>query len=182
MTKKELEVLERIEEKAHVAQQTIIRTRDKKKWRLQELAEKKIDAQMEVEFGKRIEKAVTTYNDAQVAVKKARIEFATANAPFLIGTKMVKWDKKYNCWLSSSTTPNPIVELAAGVFDVVTDDTVFPEGMSQYKKPRVGSYIIRLTRKDGTLGIKFEQLILDGYRKTTDWLPVGKKPKKEKAK
>ncbi len=54
-----------------------------------------------------------------------------------------------------------------GVFETVTSKSIFAQNTPSWRKPNVGFHIVRLLRKDGSTGIKWEI-----YNDRSDWVPV----------
>jgi hypothetical protein len=108
-----------------------------------------------------ITKTVADLREAHVKAGKLMIEEkerkaqAGENAPYPIGTKMkcTKLVRRHGRYRGDETT-------IYGVVEGVTRDTVLPMtmGCRSWRKPAIGSYIVRILKADGTPGKNFEEL------------------------
>jgi hypothetical protein len=115
-----------------------------------------------------ITKTVADLREAHVKAGKLMIEekerkaSAGENAPYPIGTKMhrTKSIRRAGRYRGDETT-------IYGVIEGVTRETVFPDTMGHrsWRKPSIGSFIIRLLKADGTPSKNFDTI--GGY-----WSPV----------
>lgn len=54
-----------------------------------------------------------------------------------------------------------------GIFETVTSKSVFAQNTPSWRKPAVGSHIVRLVLKTGLPGVKYEM-----FNERSDWKPV----------
>lgn len=89
-------------------------------------------------------------------------------AKYPVGTKLVRWVKKYDRWNYRNWE-----NVGFGVVEVCTRETVHPGGWAEYSCAEVGDVIVRHLKKDGTPGAMYSRKIED-YKET--FLPEGKQP------
>ena len=160
----EIERLENAVQKARNAEQAMQQKRAEKRRRLLNAEVDRIDAELAAEYGDRLK----TLHEARYAAEqimlaaKEKAALKGDGAPWPVGTRLQKWAKRSR-WESEY---HPLEEF--GVLEAVTRELKFAENRSGYSIPAVGTYIIRLEKKDGTLGLKF---VVPG-RWGAEWRPV----------
>jgi hypothetical protein len=121
-------------------------------------------------FDAKIEAALTVKLEADKRLAEAREAEALTGegAPYPLGTILYEWVREYRYHDNSPMR----LSGRRGILEAVTRESLFPVNMRSYSLPSVGSFIIRLLKKDGTTGKQFE----NPYKWET-WLPEGQKPK-----
>lgn len=93
---------------------------------------------------------------------------ARANRHEWDGKKVYREEKIYGRYGSGVK----LIERIEGIVETVTRDTEFAENLGSWRRPALGAPIVRLLKKDGTPGKKFERLNNTGFG-DTQWLLVG---------
>lgn len=88
------------------------------------------------------------------------------NAPCPIGTKV---RRKKN--VSHGYTPSYVEE--TGILALVTRETRLPANTATYSRPKVGSFIVRILKKDGTPGTRLDRFRVY-YGGEPNWTPCDK--------
>ena len=180
MKLEELKELERIEREAENARDKTHRERGDFVRERRQAAHDAIEKEADEKFKATIEAQHQVYVAARIAADEARIEVAESfeNAPYPKGTKFFVWEMpRY-----SIRSQRILNKDKAGVIEVVTRDTVHPDNKAAYRCARVGDYIIRELKKDGTPSKKYERINLghDGkWHLPWDWYPEGVNPNAE---
>lgn len=119
-----------------------------------------IEAEAQVIYGEDVAAlslAAANESDAEsIAIESAAL--AGVDAKFPVGSKLVEWATPRDHWthrVTGSIKPTG----RTGIYEAVTRATHFPGNLAPYSYPAVGSFIIRLHKKDGTLGLQ----IVKGY-------------------
>lgn len=127
-----------------------------------------LQAKLGKEYDEQISSAGATASAAEAEAQTAEYAYAVSEPPVIPGTELVRWAT--GSWYHS---PGTFLQDAIGIFEIVSFDSKFPENLSEYSRPKVGSYIVRLLKKDGTPSLKFDKYNHLG----SNWLPKGKQPK-----
>lgn len=98
--------------------------------------------------------------EAKVALEAAIEKQATSQPHEFEGKKMVRSTYVRGRYLSR-LVETPIY----GIFETVTSKSVFAANTPSWRKPDVGSHIVRLIKKDGQPGIKWEV-----FNERSDWV------------
>ncbi len=81
------------------------------------------------------------------------------------GKRVVKTITKHQRWGDRSWT-----EKVYGIVEVRRSDTSFPQNLASYSYPDMGKPFVRLLRKDGTPGARFEKGLASGRYNESDWV------------
>lgn len=149
--------------------------RDEKRWESVKAFERELDERLDAEYGERLRALIQAERDAEQAYLAEKEKDAAKDAPYPIGTKMVEWTEPYRSFYNE-VPKKPTGR--TGVIELVTRETQHPANL-RYGKASVGSYVIRLLKKDGTPSLSYVEL---GAWRTGTWLPEGKEPKQPKVK
>jgi len=124
----------------------------------------------DLKYNSAIQKALNDLSDAKAAVLDAKTALALTGdgAPAPIGTVLYEWRrKKYSSYTYAKGTS---LSGRVGVVTPVTKDFVHPANIGSYSQAKVGSFVLRLLKKDGTPGLQY--IPLTSYI-LSDWLPEG---------
>ena len=129
---------------------------------------------IEKEFGNKYREACKYYSELKKIEDELNanklIEWGVNSLPYPEGTILHKW-MQYG-W----GTKNPYtMTKETGVIQIFRNGDEYPDNM-RWNKPRIGDLIIRLHKKDGSLGKKIERF----YSAT--WVPKGEDPNFQKPK
>lgn len=108
---------------------------------------------------------------ARQAELDERERLAVDKAPFPIGTKMVEWGTPAR-WFSSKGRPWEKTG-RVGVIELITQKSQHPK-TTTCSRASVGSFVIRLLKKDGTPSLNYVATSYSGFH---GWHPEGKQPK-----
>jgi hypothetical protein len=110
----------------------------------------------------------------QAEEDRITLEEAKGRAPYPVGTKVYEWELQGD-WNNNRHGYSREAHLTGrvGRVELVTRDVVILDTMT-WSRPSVGTYIIRLLKKDGTPSKRFER-----RPDWTRWLPEGVEPGKE---
>lgn len=137
----------------------------------------RIDAELSTEYGEKLRDAGILVRAANVAYYAALEVSALAGegCPVPIGTKLVKWES------TNRYERGKLEAIAFGVVEAVTSQTVHPSNAADYSKADIGTFIIRMLKKDGTTGSKYErfQSFHKSNRIPRGWYPDGVDPNKK---
>ena len=102
-----------------------------------------------------------TKNDLQAALIALQDEQAVTKPHEFEGKRMTRmaWETAY----VRARQQYPIY----GIFETVTSKSVFAQNTPSWRKPAVGSHIVRLVLKTGLPGVKYEM-----FNERSDWKPV----------
>jgi hypothetical protein len=116
--------------------------------------------------------------DAKRIQDERLVEEKTKGTSIAVGTVMIEWVLKESwSWRRPDLNQERRQSGRRGAFEVVTRESQFPLNQ-KYGRPHVGGYIVRLFKKDGTLGLQFEhyyELQIE-RRHERIWLPEGQMP------
>ena len=129
--------------------------RDTKRDNLVNEATHKIDEAIDAEYGERIKDLRLKSIAADKVVRDAEVADAIKDAPWPVGTKLIGWGRACGRYDHIYGDLKPLTKQVEGILEVVTDDTIHPATLSRYGRASVGSYIIRLIRKEGAVGIAY---------------------------
>ena len=129
--------------------------RDRQKRDRLAVEERRIVADLEAEYGARLSEAATVARDANLAYYAALEEHAKTGAGCSVplGTKMIEWGQTQQRW-EAATGPRKPTGLT-GIVEVVTRTTLHG-ARSSYSQAKVGEFIVRYLKKDGTAGTRYE--------------------------
>lgn len=71
------------------------------------------------------------------------------------GRKVKRLERKFSRGFSAREISR---EMIFGVVETVTSKTTWPDNTASWRKPGIGSAIVRLLKKDGSPGVKWEML------------------------
>lgn len=128
-------------------------------------------------YDDRIVAARTAYRDARIAVEeeRERVALTGANAPYPLGTKLYKWELiPTDRW--SRTSEWKVT--ATGVMEAITRASEHPGNAADYSRAKIGQFVVRLYKKDGTLGARYDTEIKKHWS-SEGWYPDGKNHPKE---
>lgn len=138
------------------------------------LAKRRRDAEEEADqqFGARLDAAREMAQAARLAelAEKDRIAKTGEGAPFPLGTKLCKWENKETSRFSRKYAWEKVAD---GVMEAFTTESDGPANL-RYGAANVGDFVVRVLKKDGTPGARYER-IGDTWR--GKWLPIGQTPK-----
>jgi hypothetical protein len=167
-----MKTLKQLEREAHNARAVVIEMKDlRNEARLTEIRkfEYAWDLAWDAKHGEQLNALQLIANEASEAVLLARESEALAGigAKYPLGTVMHEWRQKWSSW--ARTAPPFVATGKTGVYEAVTRESSFPDGCST---PDVGSFVIRVTKKDGTPGLK---CVSRSYE-MSNWYPEGVDP------
>lgn len=116
-------------------------------------ATKKIDEIIRDKYAEKLEALRIAATEAQVEMEKDTVERAKASSTYPVGSKVWVWQRKYNYFAYSSTW----CKVGTGIIEVVSHDSVFQANMKN-SAPIIGTIIVRMHKKDGTIGKNFHRL------------------------
>lgn len=118
-------------------------------------AKREVENRIVAEYAERYKAA----RDAKYAAENTLREHINATASHeWEGRKVVRTSERYkSVWATRTTT---VVEY--GVVEVARSNTQFPANLRAWGLPKLGKPFVRLLKKDGKLGLKFESF-------TDDW-------------
>ncbi len=70
------------------------------------------------------------------------------------GCKVTRDEVKYHSWGARERSRTPLF----GIVETVTSKTEFPRNSASWRRPSIGQPIVRFLKKDGSAGLKFEDL------------------------
>ncbi len=175
MMSDKLKKLQKAEQDASDAYATLRREHDAKEQRMLSVAKAEIRDTLDMEYAERLKELRL----AEIAAKRARedaaIEVANETSTYAPGTKLIGWGYRRTGHYWSSG--DPLEQLAQGVIEIVTRETVHPDNVSTYTQAAVGQPVVRLLKKDGAPSKRYDTLEHGKYK----WRPEGQKPKGAKA-
>ena len=77
--------------------------------------------------------------------ERERLALVGVNAPFPIGTKLQK---------TTGGTYNK--KTVYGILEAVTSSTVFPDNIADYRRPHIGTFLVRLLKQDGSPSLRID--------------------------
>lgn len=127
-------------------------------------ATKNIEAFFDLVYGEELEVLEAAAAEAQDALDTALEQEALSGigAPYPVGTRLFKTTQKHS-WEAPTTT--------YGVVDVMTRQSEFPSNESGWRRPQIGTFIVRQLVAGGERGKKYDT----SFR---DWKPVDPKVKR----
>lgn len=146
----DIETLENLAQNATVAYENLKRVHDEKAYDLKREAERKIDAELQAEFGEQLTALYRAMLDAKDQLRDGKDRIARIGEGGFAkpGERFVEWNRR---WPSSPLTKTGRV----GIVECVTKDSRFSERLSNWRAPSIGSFIIRFLKKDGTPSANF---------------------------
>lgn len=120
---------------------------------------------VEIEANERFGAKLQAVREARFAASQAVLEAREAaalrgeGAPLPLGTRVCKWVTPYARWSSRPLGPDELK--ATGVIEAITRESEHPANL-EYGRADVGQFVIRLHKKDGTLGARYEKLSFNG--------------------
>lgn len=150
--------------------ETAERERDHERRELVAEAATKIDGELEAKYGERIRALRDAEGRVRQALYVAKIEAGKAALSGFPSGVMVEWgyDMRHRWDRSREKKPTG----RRGRYELRTADTEFPANTGSYRLPNIGQVFIRILKKDGSPGLKFESL-----RAGSDWrLEEGSEP------
>lgn len=148
--------------------------RDEEKRKRLSLASEAINSDLANVYGEKL----SALYDAQLAAEQAERDALTTRAlsgegaPFPLGTKMAEWSRGYSHSHALKLTGK------VGVIEAVTEQSEFPENMGSWRRPAIGSFVIRMVKKDGSKSLKTVSAGGSDFRYY--WRPEGVDPNTEK--
>jgi hypothetical protein len=148
--------------------------------------ELKLDKEViEPKFGEKIRQARTKEREAELALKVEQDRVALASvskAPWPIGTRFVEWERSFS---RGPFQKRKKKHEEVAVLEVFTSQSAKPSNFSDYKKPLIGAYVLRVLKKDGTPSARYIQGSYSWSEPRTfsfgRWHPEGVDPNKEDA-
>lgn len=136
-------------------------------------------------YGAEEEAARQEFNAAEKELRDEVERRAIENAKpaFPVGTKVAEWrdDTSLYCSWKNNHKPQWMLTGTKGIVEVVTKGSEFPSNM-RWHRPSVGAVIVRLCKKNGTLGLMFDNISSTGNNGCNfQWLPEGVEPAKPQA-
>lgn len=133
-------------------------------------AKQRIEEELNLIYCDKIKAAREAYKAAQAAVtaEQDRLARAPENPPHPIGTKMVQWKRPKSWHMQLQKTGK------LGVFECINKDSKHPSNLRYYSRARIGSFVVRILKKDGGPGLMY-----DMYRSYCGWYPEGVDPNRE---
>lgn len=147
--------------------------RDAKVSKLVEAFRSKVQQEADAEYRDRMEAAQVEYAAADVELNAARLEDAAATIKWPVGTVVCAWDRP-RCRLTGKIKGDWHC-IAKGIVEIITHESEHPDNLNKYSRSDIGTVVVRLLKKDGTPGRKYEVL---GHWRTKSWLPEGQMPGK----
>ena len=142
-----------------------------------------IDADIAALYGDRLDAAQEAYTIAYRAHLAALEAHALTGAgcPVPLGTKLVKWEiPKSRSWMRGIS----MKVVAHGVVEAITGQSVHPSNMAEYSRAKIGAFVVRHLKKDGTPSARYDKLHWsreNDYTVLYGWHPEGVDPNKERA-
>lgn len=168
---KDLERLKKAMLEARWYRDNIWQKRESERERSVAEATERIDAELSAKYGDEYHRLCKAYTEAFDAYEAAIIENAHATLPYPIGTKMIGWAKEK---LSRFRTVDHYSPMATGVIEVFVSGSEVPAN-TRYHLPAIGDVVVRIHKKDGSLG-KNVEMLFDSWGNKYKWLPEGEKP------
>lgn len=130
-------------------------------------AAKVIDDDLDVKYGAQIKAAKVVAQEAIAAHQKAVDEYALTGegCPVPLGTKLAHWESKRYQQGSEITE--------YGIVEAVTSQTEHPSNSASYSRAEPGQFIVRILKKDGTIGIKYDRFGFTWGTDSVQLLPHG---------
>ena len=154
-------------------------------------AERLIRKELDEKYGTSLDDVATAYHKANTELIEKREASALSGEGGLypVGTKMVWWIPAWDRWERSDSKNYGVYKPSnkLGVYEAVTRETVHPINTASYSRTDIGSFVVRLLNKDGSLSKRYE--VLQTWLGPSRWQPEGtdynevvKRHRREKAK
>lgn len=146
--------------RAHLSRERLKKAREHEEYIRLEAFKTELRNELEAKYGADQKRAWEDYYSAEKALdnEKDRLARLGKGGKYPVGTKLVRKKPTYK-W--SSTLVDRF-----GVYECVTTDSQFPVPRSgrRYRddRPELGSYVVRLLKKDGSPSLNFYKCNLDG--------------------
>jgi|SRR5882762_1845893 len=177
LTNDNIEALESILFKADNALRTKTYERDRKITDLVNIYREAIIKNIHEEYAQDLTALTGFSKEAEELLKTARLEHAvsTTELEYPIGTVLYEWSvsEKTNRWHYKKV---PWYETGqSGVLEVITSQSIHPGNLSDYSRAKIGDVVLRLHKKDGKLGSKYEANWVSNWGPKT-WFAEGQIP------
>lgn len=132
---------------------------------------KRVDQAADDIYGAELKRLGSAFNDANDALVQRKHDEAQAGvgAEHPVGTRMVEWG--LGGWRYWERGNVKVKTGRTGIYIGITRDTIMPNNLSDWGRPKIGDFAIQITKKDGKQGVQLIQ-----RHDMSDWYPEGVDP------
>lgn len=134
--------------------------------------ERKLRDELDAKYKKPLAELKAAEATAQAALDAALV--AVAGARELPKGTLYEWRRKESRPWARDYALRPTGR--RGVLEVVTRGSAFPSNQGSWRRPAVGTVIVRLLKKDGSPSLMWETWHENPVSHQANWLPAGVKP------
>lgn len=159
----DIDVLKLALKEAGYAFSTLVLRRDRERHERLAAVQGQLDRELEEQYGADIATLKDAEREAETAYLAAVESAALDKLKSYPSGIVEEWDfERYLYLRGKEKRPTG----RRGIYEICTRATQFPDNTGTYRRPDVGEVFIRILRKNGTPGIKFEKATY------SDWRPV----------
>lgn len=161
---------EKAKDRAYAAEHNHRKLREERDQKIYDQVES-LQEEVHAEYRDRMNAAHEECVAARAELDAAKL--ADAKPKWPVGTVVCAWKQRTEGWMQRPTGEWKVI--AKGVMEIITAESEHPDSLNKYSRASIGDVVVRLLKKDGTPGKKYESLT--GW-KAKHWLPEGQTPGK----